>query len=629
MSENTIGTPEMRQIIEISKKVINKIGIQNYKISPSNQKCRILFLITNLGQSTDGRWSTFPVLIDVEQEYVKIYILFTLEGKTYAFTDLDMQKLLLEYITLVNYHLNIGMFKFVSTRLFVRFENCMPFKFLDPTSWYGVLYGYLTNALLSYKAFGFGFVKIVDRTENTGTKDLNYLFEVCCSRFSGGTPLRLPSESRSYLEIPEEDPDRWVDVKGDFIAKLSQDQTTHLFDVENIQQKGEKFIYDNTKLLDLEEALKHGWKISIFIYKQLVNDFTMLFSKDVIFSKLPQSLIKIIVSNNRVTGYKIGFKNLDLVLTNIKFSLNEYKLSLWKQITTFNILLSSSQIFPERTLTELENLSLSSLEESLIDDRKNLLGYGGFGAVFSNKLCGMSVAVKFASQKKEDLYSSLERLKHEYMLTKAMRHPNVMVVYGLVQYKNRIAYVMQHCSGGTLNEMIKSKHKFLYEEKISLLKQIASALSFIHSKNCVHLDLKPHNIFMDCGVPYVGDFGLSASLNSDKCGEMKLGCTIYYSPPEQIRSSPPSKSSDVWAFGMTMYHLLFEQHPYGFLRDYRRIEKEAFYYLIKEQYVRPKIPEEFEKEHPIESKIMRKCWKLNPSKRPSMESVYLKLQSIT
>jgi hypothetical protein len=125
MTENTIGTPEMRQIIEISKKVINKIGIQNYKISPSNQKCRILFLITNLGQSTDGRWSTFPVLIDVEQEYVKIYILFTLEGKTYAFTDLDMQKLLLEYITLVNYHLNIGMFKFVSTRLFVRFENCI------------------------------------------------------------------------------------------------------------------------------------------------------------------------------------------------------------------------------------------------------------------------------------------------------------------------------------------------------------------------------------------------------------------------------------------------------------------------------------------------------------------------
>ncbi|OMJ75541.1 hypothetical protein SteCoe_25321 [Stentor coeruleus] len=127
----------------------------------------------------------------------------------------------------------------------------------------------------------------------------------------------------------------------------------------------------------------------------------------------------------------------------MKFSLNEYKLSLWKQITSFNILLSSSQIFPERALSELENLSFLSLEETLVDDRKNLLGYGGFGAVFSNKICGMNVAVKFASQRKEDLYSSSERLKHEYMLIKAMMHPNVMVVYGLIQYKNRIAYVMQ------------------------------------------------------------------------------------------------------------------------------------------------------------------------------------------
>ena len=131
MKEESNFSPDMKSMIEISKSVITKLGIKNFKLQPGLEKCRILFLITNMGQSIDESWSTFPVLIDVNKDYVKIYIVFTFRGKAYSFSDKELRSILLNYITMVNSNLRIGMLKFSDSKQYTRFENSFCYSRLD------------------------------------------------------------------------------------------------------------------------------------------------------------------------------------------------------------------------------------------------------------------------------------------------------------------------------------------------------------------------------------------------------------------------------------------------------------------------------------------------------------------
>ena len=290
-------------------------------------------------------------------------------------------------------------------------------------------------------------------------------------------------------------------------------------------------------------------------------------------------------------------------------------------------MLYSYHAYPEKHISLSEKLALANFEEKNIDDRKLIIGSGGFGTVYINSFCAIKVAIKFSSQRKESENSGTERIKKEFFLTKTLRHPNILNVYGYIEYKGKIGYVMQYCNNESLNEAIKENFEFAYDEKIEILLKLSAAINYIHYKNFAHLDIKPQNIFLNGKCPMLGDFGLSTNLSKDKLSGAKLGCTIYYSPPEQIKNSPPSTSSDIWAFGMTMYQFLLKEHPFGFLKDYRKIEKDNFYTLIKHENVRPKIPEEFEEKHAVECKIMQKCWKLNPAKRPNAEFIFKTLAS--
>ena len=134
IQEDPESAQNISSVVEICKGVISRLGIQNFKIQPSVQKSRILFLITNMGQSMDGRWSTFPVLIDVDASLVKVYIIFTFEGKTFTFSDPELKRILVEYITMVNKFLRVGLFKFTSSKSFARFEHVLPFKYFPSAS---------------------------------------------------------------------------------------------------------------------------------------------------------------------------------------------------------------------------------------------------------------------------------------------------------------------------------------------------------------------------------------------------------------------------------------------------------------------------------------------------------------
>ena len=78
-----------------------------------------------------------------------------------------------------------------------------------------------------------------------------------------------------------------------------------------------------------------------------------------------------------------------------------------------------------------------------------------------------------------------------------------------------------------------------------ILTEIGLFLSYLHARKYAHFDIKPQNIFLDDKyTPKIADFGLTKFINDpEKC--RASGCSLYYSPPEQIISNKSDFSSDV------------------------------------------------------------------------------------
>jgi len=95
------------------------------------------------------------------------------------------------------------------------------------------------------------------------------------------------------------------------------------------------------------------------------------------------------------------------------------------------------------------------------------------------------------------------------------------------------------------------------------MKQIFTAVDYIHSQNYIHRDLKPSNMIIDTKTLELKliDFGLA--IRSDKDNEDQRCGTVLYEAPEQLFAvNQYTKAVDMWACGVILYELLtLGRHP--------------------------------------------------------------------
>ncbi|KAL2017282.1 hypothetical protein VTK56DRAFT_2351 [Thermocarpiscus australiensis] len=90
-----------------------------------------------------------------------------------------------------------------------------------------------------------------------------------------------------------------------------------------------------------------------------------------------------------------------------------------------------------------------------------------------------------------------------------------------------------------------------------MVKQIASAIEYLHEQGVLHLDIKPENILFDHNKDpsgpdfYLGDLGL-AGAEAEFRGAVKIGTPFYMAPEIQLGLSKPCQASDIWSFAMTI-----------------------------------------------------------------------------
>ena len=195
--------------------------------------------------------------------------------------------------------------------------------------------------------------------------------------------------------------------------------------------------------------------------------------------------------------------------------------------------------------------------------RLTQIGQGSQATVYKGEWHGNKVALKVC-----EVVVSSEKIKKEIMDEAAvhygLRHPNVIYLYGICTTASSVTLVSE-LMNTSLAQMMDEKEteEMTRHQKLLMLKQIASGLTYLHTNNIVHGDIKPLNILLndDRSVVKLCDFGLSrfkSDLKGTRTGTFR-GTDMYLSPELLIKGRDTTKASDVWALGATTVELFADE----------------------------------------------------------------------
>jgi len=207
------------------------------------------------------------------------------------------------------------------------------------------------------------------------------------------------------------------------------------------------------------------------------------------------------------------------------------------------------------------------------DESEPILGEGAMGIVYRGYEIDTRkvVAIKRVKDKYSGYPEIRRRARQEANLM--FSHPNLVEMYGCCEVapdKGPLFIISGYVEGENIDRFIDRNIRHLQnaEKRIcNMFLPVLDALSYIHQKNIIHMDIKPSNIMvenernvrlMDLGVADV------SMATSDITSEM-MG-TPKYAAPEQFANttvnSKLSRATDIYEAGVTLYELITKQNPF-------------------------------------------------------------------
>jgi serine/threonine protein kinase len=170
----------------------------------------------------------------------------------------------------------------------------------------------------------------------------------------------------------------------------------------------------------------------------------------------------------------------------------------------------------------------------------------------------------------------LERFWREARASASLRNAGAVEVYDarLARESRRPYFAMDLLDGISLHTQwsLSPGKRMPVAEALGCARQIAECMTVAHAAGIVHRDLKPENIFLarDHSVKVL-DFGCALIAQEPRLTApgMMIGLPLYQ-PPEQldfVRARTPDPRMDVYALGVTLYHVLSGQYVYPLHRD--------------------------------------------------------------
>ncbi|GBC07977.1 hypothetical protein RclHR1_07830004 [Rhizophagus clarus] len=199
------------------------------------------------------------------------------------------------------------------------------------------------------------------------------------------------------------------------------------------------------------------------------------------------------------------------------------------------------------------------------------------------------------------------------------KRPVIVQCYGLTQDKNNKYFLVMAKMDTDLRKYLQENNKSLtWKERISIVSNIINSLYIIHNEKAIHRDLHSGNILYSKKIDYwyISDFGFCGP--ADKPLKTIYG-NLPYVAPEVLVGRNYTFASDIYSIAILMWEMSSGRPPF-FNRDHN--------YDLAINIVngmRPKIVPETPLDY---ENLMKQCWDADPLKRPSIETLLIKIREI-
>jgi class 3 adenylate cyclase/tRNA A-37 threonylcarbamoyl transferase component Bud32 len=230
---------------------------------------------------------------------------------------------------------------------------------------------------------------------------------------------------------------------------------------------------------------------------------------------------------------------------------------------------TSGETLLSRGLTPPSRAAPPTLEPGrLFDGRYRIeakIGRGGTSTVYRAEHIALHEprAIKLLHPESLARPGAVEQLRREVDATSRIHHPNVVQLHDFGRSVEGHYYLsLELVNGESLAAALHRGGPLPVARALAYARGILEALQAAHRLHLIHRDLKPGNVLVDRrDQARVTDFGMAQSLH-DPSGHDQIAGTPAYMSPEQCEGKPLDGRTDLYSFGVTLYHMLSGALPY-------------------------------------------------------------------
>ena len=157
------------------------------------------------------------------------------------------------------------------------------------------------------------------------------------------------------------------------------------------------------------------------------------------------------------------------------------------------------------------------------------------------------------------------RAMREARIAARLQHRNAIAMFDVAEHEGDPCLVMEFLPSRSLSAVLAERGTLPPHEVAEIGVQVASALAAAHAVGIVHRDIKPGNILLgENGTVKITDFGISKAMDDGTVTtQTGIAGTPAYLAPEIARGEDPTRASDVFSLGSTLYHAVEGRPPFG------------------------------------------------------------------